>query len=136
MKPVPVSRPETPRSLDERLASLCAALDPLPGPARLTFDSHAARFLASIDDLLDRVRALTNWLAQDSAAWDEASHLAAQMLLRDLSAIARDLRGVTTVVGSDLGAAEARLRVVSKGVMQLSRLVEDGAAASATPDAP
>jgi hypothetical protein len=75
-------------------------------------------------------------LAQDSAAWDEASHLAAQMLLRDLSAIARDLRGVTTVVGSDLGAAEARLRVVSKGVMQLSRLVEDGAAASATPDAP
>lgn len=141
MKPPTAERTDTAAPLEDKLEHLCDALPELPDSGRRSADHQATRILLSIDDIVERVRALAALVeAEGGSGWDLVDHATAQMLLRDLAVIARDLRAVAVTVADDLAVAEGHVRDVNGVLSQLERkitpkMVEPGDAA-ARPDAP
>lgn len=132
------ARPETPATVERRLERLCDALHELPETGRRSTDHHATRILLSIDDIVGRVRALAALVEHDGrgGAWDLVDHATAQMLLRDLAVIARDLRAVASTVAGDLASADVQLRELERTLSKIQERMADFADTPATPDAP
>lgn len=124
--------------LQRRLERLCQALEPLPDAVRRPPEDRAAGLLAGIDDIAGRVRSLAALLEEEvDDGWDAVSHVAAQMLLRDLAVIARDLRATAAVVADDLAASAETLRRTHAETAQLLDQIEresQRAAAGVMPD--
>ena len=62
-----------------------------------------------IDDLLERVAAVTRVLSDGHQEWDDVDRLAAQVLLTDLAAIASTTRALNGLAASRLKGARADL---------------------------
>src|SRR5688500_8810628 len=107
MKPQTADPAVSAAALESKLQRLAEALHELPETGRRSTDHQATRLLLSIDDIVGRVRALVA-LFEDGGrrdTWDLVDHTTAQMLLRDLAIIARDLRAVAATASTDLAAA-------------------------------
>ena len=138
MKPLSVNpaEPHAP-SLEHRLERLCDALHELPDVGRRSTDHLATRILLSVDDIVGRVRALAGLMEESGRdRWDLVDHTTAQMLLRDLAIIVRDLRAVASTVATDCATAESHLANLSQTLSALATEVERFAdtGVSATPD--
>ena len=62
-----------------------------------------------IDELLERVAAVTRVLSDGHQEWDDVDRLAAQVLLADLAAIASTTRALDSLTAARLKAARADL---------------------------
>ena len=115
---------ETAATLAQKLQQLCEALPELPETGRRAADHQATRILLSIEDLAERVRSLAALVeTQSSQDWDLVDHTAAQMLLRDLAIIARDLRAVAVTVADDLTIAEGHMGGLNGTLRELERRI-------------
>ena len=111
--------------IEQRLQTLCDALRAAPAADRTQGEHQAAKLLESIDDMLGRVRSLSAMAGNGiSGDWDLVDQAAAQVLLRDLALVARDLRGVVALAAADLNAAQDAVRQLTVDRADFSRRVE------------
>ena len=111
--------------IEQRLQALCDALRAAPAADRTQEEHQAAKLLESIDDVLGRVRSLSTMAGNGASGdWDLVDQAAAQVLLRDLALVARDLRGVVALAAADLNAAHDAVRQLTSDRAEFNRRVE------------
>ena len=114
-----------PADIEGRLEKLCDALRAVPAVERTQGGHQAAKLLESIDDLLGRVHCLTAMAGSGvDGQWDLVDQATAQVLLRDLALVARDLRGVMALAAADLNAAREAMRQLAADREEFDRRVE------------
>jgi hypothetical protein len=111
--------------IEQRLERLCEALRAVPKVERTQGEHQAAKLLESIDGMLGRVHSLTAMAGTGAhGQWDLVDQAAAQVLLRDLALVARDLRGVMALAAADLKAAGEAMRQLTVDRARFDRSLE------------
>jgi hypothetical protein len=111
--------------IEQRLENLCKALDSSSSPDRNAVEHPAARLLLGVDDMTRRVLSLSTLLGNvEEGDWDLVDQAAAQLVLRDLGLIARDLRSVLVSVTGNLADADERVRGLTGALVELDRQIE------------